>query len=94
MQDAPAVLVVQLKRFEFSLRSRSKISKRVDFETTLDLAPFMSNRLVTSLSCHIPIPNCRWTACMLQCDCLDSASIPKSVVPFAPRHMLRTTLLS
>lgn len=38
------MLVLQLKRFEFSMRSRSKISKRVDFETTLDLAPFMSNR--------------------------------------------------
>ena len=48
-QDAPAVLVLQLKRFEFSMRSRSKISKRVDFETTLDLAPFMSNRCAAAL---------------------------------------------
>ena len=57
VQDAPAVLVVQLKRFEFSLRSRSKISKRVDFETTLDLAPFMSKRFVTNPRGPSPSPS-------------------------------------
>lgn len=44
VEDAPAVLIVQLKRFEFSARSRTKISKRVEFDTWLDLAPFMANR--------------------------------------------------
>ncbi len=43
-QEAPAVLVLQLKRFEFSSRSRTKLGKRVDFDTALDLAPFMADR--------------------------------------------------
>ncbi|KAL3153836.1 hypothetical protein ABBQ32_013412 [Trebouxia sp. C0010 RCD-2024] len=43
IDQAPAVLVVQLKRFEFSMFGH-KINKKVDFETELDLAPFMSNR--------------------------------------------------
>jgi len=38
------VLVLQLKRFEFSARSRTKLGKRVDFDPLLDLAPFMADR--------------------------------------------------
>ena len=41
IEDAPNVLIIQLKRFEFS-RSGRKISKHVDFDQTLDLSPFMS----------------------------------------------------
>lgn len=43
IDKAPAVLVVQLKRFEFSMFGH-KINKKVDFDTELDLGPFMSNR--------------------------------------------------
>ena len=52
MQDAPKVLVLQLKRFEYSFSSRQKVSKKVEFQTRLNLAPFMSSpkapRLVRS----------------------------------------------
>ena len=40
---APNVLIIQLKRFQFSFSGR-KISKPVDFSDTLDLSPFMSQR--------------------------------------------------
>jgi len=43
IEDAPNVLIIQLKRFEFS-RSGRKISKHVDFDQTLDLSPFMSHQ--------------------------------------------------
>jgi ubiquitin carboxyl-terminal hydrolase 36/42 len=43
VEAAPPVLVVQLKRFEFSLSGR-KISKPVSFEETLDLGAAMSRR--------------------------------------------------
>jgi hypothetical protein len=36
------VLVLQLKRFEYSVYSRHKVTKKVDYQTTLDLAPFTS----------------------------------------------------
>ena len=42
VQDAPKVLVLQLKRFEYSVYSRHKVTKKVDYQTTLDLGPFMS----------------------------------------------------
>jgi len=42
IEDAPNTLIIQLKRFEFS-RSGRKISKQVDFDETIDLAPFMSH---------------------------------------------------
>lgn len=42
IEDVPNVLIVQLKRFEFS-RSGRKISKHVDFDPVLDLSPFMSH---------------------------------------------------
>ena len=42
IEVAPQVLVVQLKRFEFSLSGR-KISKQVEFSTQLDLSPYMSH---------------------------------------------------
>ncbi|GAB4815062.1 hypothetical protein N2152v2_002108 [Parachlorella kessleri] len=45
VEVAPNVLMIQLKRFEFSL-SGHKISKKVDFGTMLDLSPFMSKRPV------------------------------------------------
>ena len=41
IEDAPNTLIIQLKRFEFS-RSGRKISKHVDFDETIDLAPYMS----------------------------------------------------
>lgn len=41
IEDAPNILIIQLKRFEFS-RSGRKISKHVDFDQTLDLSPYMS----------------------------------------------------
>lgn len=41
VDSAPNVLVVQLKRFEFSLSGR-KISKPVSFGESLDLSPYMS----------------------------------------------------
>jgi len=41
-QDAPKVLVLQLKRFEYSVYSRHKVTKKIDYQTSLDLAPFMS----------------------------------------------------
>ncbi|KAL4424055.1 hypothetical protein ABPG75_001356 [Micractinium tetrahymenae] len=40
---APNVLMIQLKRFEFSF-SGHKISKKVDFDLDLDLGPYMSER--------------------------------------------------
>jgi Ubiquitin carboxyl-terminal hydrolase len=43
VQALPNVLVIQLKRFEFS-RYGHKVSKKVDFDTTLDMAPYMSER--------------------------------------------------
>lgn len=43
IEDAPNVLIVQLKRFEFSLSGR-KISRPVTFDEELDLGPFMSRR--------------------------------------------------
>ncbi|DBA95956.1 TPA: hypothetical protein ACH3X1_001476 [Trebouxia sp. C0004] len=43
IDKAPVVLVVQLKRFEFSMFGH-KINKKVDFDTELDLGPFMSSR--------------------------------------------------
>ena len=56
MQDAPKVLVLQLKRFEYSVYSRHKVTKKVDYQTTLDLAPFTSKpgagRLVRPLAVH------------------------------------------
>ena len=36
------MLVLQLKRFEYSVYSRHKVTKKVDYQTSLDLAPFMS----------------------------------------------------
>ncbi len=42
IEEAPNVLTIQLKRFEFGGRG-SKISKRVEFGMELDLAPFMSD---------------------------------------------------
>lgn len=42
IETAPNTLIIQLKRFEFS-RSGRKISKHVDFDETIDLAPFMSH---------------------------------------------------
>ena len=42
IEDVPNVLIVQLKRFEFS-RSGRKISKHVDFDPVLDISPFMSH---------------------------------------------------
>ncbi|CAK0758926.1 hypothetical protein CVIRNUC_002658 [Coccomyxa viridis] len=39
----PNVLVFQLKRFEYMFHG-SKITKKVDFETELNIAPYMSNR--------------------------------------------------
>lgn len=42
IEDIPNILIIQLKRFEFS-RSGRKISKHVDFDQTLDLSPFMSH---------------------------------------------------
>lgn len=46
IEEAPRVLIVQLKRFEFSLSGR-KISRPVDFDEALDLSPFMSHRPAT-----------------------------------------------
>ena len=43
IETAPSVLVVQLKRFEFSMSGR-KISKQVEFDPVLDLSPYMSHR--------------------------------------------------
>lgn len=43
IETAPSVLVVQLKRFEFSLSGR-KISRQVEFQPTLDLSPYMSHK--------------------------------------------------
>eukprot|EP00890_Picochlorum_soloecismus_P001898 jgi/Picsp_1/2709/NSC_00938-R1_protein len=43
IEDPPNVLIIQLKRFEFS-RSGRKISKHVDFEPSLDLSPFLSHK--------------------------------------------------
>jgi hypothetical protein len=43
VEEAPNVLVIQLKRFEFSLSGR-KISKPVEFGETLDLTPYMSKK--------------------------------------------------
>ncbi|KAK9916917.1 hypothetical protein WJX75_008782 [Coccomyxa subellipsoidea] len=43
IERAPNVLVFQLKRFEYSMYG-SKIGKKVDFDTHLDMAPYMSNR--------------------------------------------------
>ncbi|BDA41002.1 probable ubiquitin carboxyl-terminal hydrolase 42 at N-terminal half [Coccomyxa sp. Obi] len=43
IERAPNVLVFQLKRFEYSMYG-SKIGKKVDFDTHLDLAPYMSDR--------------------------------------------------
>jgi hypothetical protein len=42
IEDSPNILIIQLKRFEFS-RSGRKISKHVDFDQTLDLSPYMSH---------------------------------------------------
>ena len=42
IEDIPNILIIQLKRFEFS-RSGRKISKHVDFDQTLDLSPYMSD---------------------------------------------------
>ena len=36
------MLVLQLKRFEYSVYSRHKVTKKIDYQTSLDLAPFMS----------------------------------------------------
>jgi ubiquitin carboxyl-terminal hydrolase 36/42 len=41
VHDAPNVLTIQFKRFEFGSFG-SKISRRVEFGLTLDLAPYMS----------------------------------------------------
>ncbi len=41
IHEAPNVLTIQLKRFEFGGRG-SKISRRVEFDFELDLSPFMS----------------------------------------------------
>lgn len=43
IEEAPNVLTIQLKRFEFGSRG-SKVSKRVQFDTVLDLEPFMSHK--------------------------------------------------
>lgn len=43
VETAPSVLVIQLKRFEFSMSGR-KISKQVEFDPVLDLSPYMSQR--------------------------------------------------
>lgn len=42
VEDAPNVLTVHLKRFEFGGFGH-KINKRVEFSTSLDLAPYMSD---------------------------------------------------
>ncbi len=41
VEEAPNVLVVHLKRFEFGLHGH-KLSKRVEYDPVLDLGPFMS----------------------------------------------------
>jgi ubiquitin carboxyl-terminal hydrolase 36/42 len=46
VETAPSVLVIQLKRFEFSMSGR-KISKQVEFDPVLDLSPYMSQRPAT-----------------------------------------------
>jgi ubiquitin carboxyl-terminal hydrolase 36/42 len=46
VETAPSVLVIQLKRFEFSMSGR-KISKQVEFDPVLDLSPYMSQRPTT-----------------------------------------------
>jgi ubiquitin carboxyl-terminal hydrolase 36/42 len=46
VETAPSVLVIQLKRFEFSMSGR-KISKQVEFDPVLDLSPYMSHRPAT-----------------------------------------------
>jgi len=43
VETAPSVLVIQLKRFEFSMSGR-KVSKQVEFDPVLDLSPYMSQR--------------------------------------------------
>ena len=43
------MLVLQLKRFEYSVYSRHKVTKKVDYQTSLDLAPFMSKPAAGSL---------------------------------------------
>jgi ubiquitin carboxyl-terminal hydrolase 36/42 len=42
VEDAPNVLTVHLKRFEYG-GFGAKITKKVDFGTRLDLRPYMSN---------------------------------------------------
>ena len=37
------MLVLQLKRFEYSFNSRHKVTKAVEFQTRLNLAPYMSS---------------------------------------------------
>ena len=44
----PQVLVLQLKRFEFSMLGH-KLSKAVDYGTELDLAPYLSDRRAAPL---------------------------------------------
>lgn len=56
VQDAPKVLVLQLKRFEYSFSSRQKVSKKVEFQTRLNLAPFMSNPKASRLVSSSPPP--------------------------------------
>ena len=43
VEIAPRVLIIQLKRFQFSLSGR-KISKPIEFSNALDLSPYMSHR--------------------------------------------------
>jgi ubiquitin carboxyl-terminal hydrolase 36/42 len=52
IENAPNVLTVHLKRFDFFGRGH-KVSKRVDFDTQLDLGPFMTSHLQRRHHHHI-----------------------------------------
>jgi len=43
IEKAPNVLIIQLKRFSF-LHSGRKLAKKVEYDATLDLGPYMSHR--------------------------------------------------
>lgn len=52
VEDAPNVLTIHLKRFEYGVFG-SKISKRIEFGLTLDLAPYMSDTNSSPQVCSI-----------------------------------------
>ena len=43
VHEPPPVLSVHFKRFDFTYRHGAKITRHVEFDETLDLAPYMSD---------------------------------------------------